>query len=90
MVQGCGEELVEIHISVNGSLEKLMVTGFIPGSMEIDMRVSLKVALNTVREQKGLQTETAIMVHMKTESHLDLVSITGSTVASLRDTSKMG
>lgn len=77
MVLECGKVLKEIHMLVNGSLERLMGMEFIHGSMVTVIKVNLKIVSNMAKDCKNLQMETFTRDFMYKGNHLVLVNITG-------------
>lgn len=76
-------------ILVNGSMEKLMVMGFILGSMEIDMKENLRNVLNMGKGLRNLLMGIFIRDFIRMGSLRDLANTTGQTEATSKANSKM-
>jgi hypothetical protein len=60
MALACGKVLKVTLMSVSGNLGKQMDSGLIHGSMETDMKASLRNVLSMVKDYKSLPMETFI------------------------------
>jgi hypothetical protein len=89
MALGYGEVPREIHTLGSGEKAGPMATECIPGSMETDMRVSLKTASSMVRELNILLMETLTKATMKTASLQVMESTTGVGVVSSKVSLKL-
>jgi prophage DNA circulation protein len=85
-----GEGPREMHILVSGDKEKLMAMVYTHGSMETDMKDSLRTVSSMVRVLKNSQMGILTKVTTKMVSHLAMVNITGPLEAFSKAILKMG
>jgi hypothetical protein len=87
--QECGEVSREIAMSENGEWVRPKVMEFIYGLTEIGIKEILKPVLNMVKALKSLQMEIFIRANTLKENLMATVSITGQTVATLKEDFEM-
>ena len=89
MGTGFGEESQETPILENGATQKLRVTVYILGKMEIGTKESGNSASSMVKEQTFSRTAIPILVSIRTVSRMEKDSTLGKMARSMWESSKV-